>query len=141
MKTPKIQVSQEEWDAKLLQCFYHHKDVPMWRLTECVDLDDMKPLLRVPRQAHLSMTVTAFISRYIPKLGKILWELDESKTSNVLAALKSSRLDTLKGQYLNKEKMNLRRKESQDNTRISIMSNKRREYNAKSNGRDWGVCR
>lgn len=133
--------TQEEWDAKLVDCFYHHKDAPMYRLLDGLHIEEFNGLLRIPRIRQLNMCVTAFISQYIPKLGKKLWELDASKIPNVLAALKGSKLDTLKGNSdVVKERNRIRHAEKNDLERIALISGKRRAYNAKANGRDWNTC-
>ncbi len=134
--------TQEQWDKILVECFYKHKEAPMWRLVDG-DLDKYSHLLRVPDLYHLNMNVTEYVCSILPKLGKILWDTDESKMPNIIKALGKSKLDKLKIKRANtpREEKLARQAEQRQFRVLGAERGSSRRHASKMNGTDWHTCK
>jgi hypothetical protein len=91
--------NQFKWDMLLITTFFNHPDYKMGYLRHKFEERngiDFNRLLRAPvdnRQWFCSVAV--FISNYLPKLGKKLYESDVLDSFDIAEKLKDSKMDTL----------------------------------------------
>jgi hypothetical protein len=83
---------QSEWDDLLIECFYKHPDVPMYRLTLYNNFGEK--LKRIPRQYMECLTVTRYVSGHLPRLAAVLWRSKYEDKARIVKALANSPMDT-----------------------------------------------
>lgn len=133
-------MTQSEWDHLLVTCFYEHMDVPI-SMIYCGEFDSS--VKRTPREAHhMYMTVARFVSEYLPKLSKVLWDTPAKHKDKIIRALSKSSMDTSKNvTSKSKQEIYMRAKIRRDQAAATIGGHASSIHADKSNGHHWKICK